>query len=54
MANKYYQKDKERLRKKHKKDVKIFLEKKKKKGRKWSKIDIKIFLKKKNKNFVSV
>ena len=34
MLNKYYQKHKERLQKKHVKDIKIFLKKKKTKGEK--------------------
>ena len=46
MANKY-QKHKETLPKKHRKDIKIFLVKEKKKGQKRSEVDIKIFLKKK-------
>ena len=55
MVNKYYQKHKERLRKKYVKDPKIFLKKRKIKGDKKSEIDIKISLKKnKNKNYVSI
>ena len=47
MVNKYYQKHKEKLKKKHVKDIKIFLKKKKMKGEKRSEIDIKILQKRK-------
>ena len=46
MVSKYYQKHKEKLQKKHMRDIKIFLKKKKIKRKKGSEIDIKIFLKK--------
>ena len=48
MTNKYYQKHKERLSKKHVKDIKIILKKKKKKGEKRSEKDIQIFLRNKS------
>ena len=54
MVNKYYQKYKEKLQKKHVKDIKIFLKKKKIKDEKRSEIDIKIFQKKKYRNYVSI
>ena len=47
MVNKYYQKHKEKLKKKHVKDIKIFLKKKKMKGEKRSEIDIEILQKRK-------
>ena len=53
MVNKY-QTHKERLQKKHVKDIKIFLRKKKIKDKKRSKTDIKIFLKNKSKNYLSI
>ena len=46
MVNKY-QKHKEKLKKKHVKDIKIFLKKKKMKGEKRSEIDIEILQKRK-------
>ena len=50
MVNKYYQKHKERLQKKKKReDIKIFLKKNKIIGEKKSEIDIKILQKKKTK-----
>ena len=55
MVNKYYQKTKKSFKKKHAKDIKIFLKKKKKKGtKKRPKTDIKIFLKTKNKRKLSI
>ena len=50
MVNKYYQKIKEKLEKKHVKGTKIFPKKKKEKGKKRPEADIQIFLKKKKKN----
>ena len=50
MVNKYYQKKaKKSFKKKHVKDIKIFLRKKKKKEEKRLETDIKIFLEKKKK-----
>ena len=49
MVNKYYQKHKERLQKKKREDIKIFLKKNKIIGEKKSEIDIKILQKKKTK-----
>ena len=49
MVNKYYQKYKERLKKKTCEDIKIFLKKNKIIGEKRSEIDIKILQKKKTK-----
>ena len=54
MVNKYYQKHKERLRKKHVQYIKIFLKKKKTKGEKKLEKDITILLKKKKKKGVSI
>ena len=54
MVNKYYQKHKERLQKKHVKDLKIFRKKKKTKGKKRPEKDIKILLKKKKKKGASI
>ena len=49
VKRKYYQKHKERLQKKHVKDIKIFLRNKKTNGEKRPEKDIKLLLKKKKK-----
>ena len=54
MVNKYYQKLKERLQKKHVKYIKIFQKSKKTKGEERLEKDINILLKKKNKKDISI
>ena len=54
MVDKYYQNTKKNSKRKHVKNIKIFLKKKKVKGEKRSEIDIRIFLKIKNKNYVNI
>ena len=53
MANNYYQKHKERLRKEARKILKIFLRKKKTKSEKGSEKDVKIFLRNKSRSYLS-
>ena len=53
MVNKYHQKNKS-FKKKHKKDIKIFLKKKKKKSISIIVIELRIFLKKKNKKRLNI
>ena len=50
MVNKYYEKHKEKLQKKHVKDIKIFLKKKKTKSANMLASNIEISLKKKKRN----
>ena len=57
MVTKYYQKHKERLKKKkkkHTKDSKFILKKKKTEGEEKPEIDSKIFLKNKSGNYLSI
>ena len=54
MTNNYYQKHKERLGNKARKNIKIFLKKKKSKGKKRSEKDIKILLKNKSRKYLSI
>ena len=54
MTNNYYQKNKEKLKKKHVKDIKISLKKKKTKSVNMLVSDIEIFLKKKKKRSVNL
>ena len=54
MVNKCYQKNKEKLQKRHMKDIKIFLKNKKKKNVSIIVIEIRIFLKKKKKRRLSI
>ena len=54
MTNNYYQNPKKNSKKKHMKDIKIFLKKKKTNGKTRPKKDIKILLKKKKKKSFSI